>query len=460
MQNIYESLEILDKRAIEKYSLNEDLLMENAANAMKQLVAKITHYGSMIIIVCGGGDNGGDGYALARQLAGDYNVKLFIVKEPKTQMCQVQYHRAMEIGIEVIKKILPCDVIVDCLFGSGFVGEILPDMKKNIFAMNEVGRIKIACDIPSGIDKNGNINDIAFKADWTVSMGALKIALFSDMAKDYIGKIIVGDLGIGRRFYEITSNTQMLQKTDMILPLRRQANVHKGTFGHLCVYVGEKSGAGLLAAMSGMAFGAGVVSVIGNGFDKPIELIHATDIPDNATAFVVGMGMGAVPKNLYSMLDKAPCVIDADLFYYADFEYILLNYQNLVLTPHPKEFLSVLKILGFGEIDLSEFLKNKINILREFTIKYPKIVVLLKGANTMIAKNNKIYINIFGTANLAKGGSGDVLSGMIGALLAQGYTPLDATISASLAHSFAANLEKTNYGLTPLKLIENIKNIS
>lgn len=459
MQNIYNSLEVLDKRAIEKYCLTEDILMENAAVSIHQLISKITHHRSVIIIVCGGGNNGGDGYALARRLMGDYVVRLFIVKEPKTKMCQLQYQRAMEAQVEVIKKIFPCDIIVDCLFGSGFAGELLPDFKKIILSMNKAARIKIACDIPSGIDKDGNISDVAFEANWTVSMGALKSSLFSDEAKDYIGEIVVGDLGISRNLYEISSNIRLLEKKDMRLPCRNKANVHKGNFGHLCVYVGEKTGAGLLSALAGMAFGAGLVSVIGKGFQPPVELMCVDKIPQNANAFAIGMGMGDVPEILGEMLEKSSCVLDADLLHQENLKDILETYENLVLTPHPKEFVSLLKITGFGSIELDVFLKNRMEILREFGVKYPKIVTLLKGANTLIVQNDRIYINTFGTPNLSKGGSGDVLAGLIGALLAQGYELLDAAISASLAHSFAARIEKSSYGLTPLKLIENIKNI-
>ncbi|PAF43976.1 NAD(P)H-hydrate epimerase [Helicobacter sp. 11S02596-1] len=460
MQNVYPSLEILDKRAIEKYGLSEDILMENAASSLHQLISKITHHHSVITIVCGGGNNGGDGYALARRLAGDYYVRLFIAKEPKTKMCQIQHQRAMEAQIEVIKKLLPCDVVIDCLFGSGFVGELLPDMKKLISAMNQVARIKIACDIPSGIDKDGNVSDVAFQADWTISMGALKTALFSDGAKDYVGEIVVGDLGVSRSLYEISSNTCLLEKKDMRLPKRHHKNVHKGNFGHLCVYVGEKSGAALLGALAGLAFGAGLVSVIGKEFACPIELMHPDEIPQNTTAFVVGMGMGAVPDNFDKMPAKAPCVLDADLLHWEGLGELLEVCENLVLTPHPKEFLSMLRLAGFAPIDMETLLRNKIQILREFSIKYPKIITLLKGANTLIAQNDRIYINTFGTPNLAKGGSGDVLAGLIGALLAQGYSLLDASISASLAHSFGARMEKSSYGLTPLKLIENIKNLA
>lgn len=459
MQNIYRSLGLLDKRAIEKYDLNEDILMENAANSLHMLISKLTHKGSVIIVVCGGGNNGGDGYALARKLAGEYRVKIFIAKEPKSKMCQLQSQRAQEVGIEIVKKILPCDILVDCLFGSGFAGEMLSDIQKLISEMNRVGRIKIACDIPSGLTIDGNISGIGFQADYTISMGALKTALFSDMAKDYVGEVIVGDLGVGRQHYEVTSNAYLLEKSDMRLPYRRKNNVHKGNFGHLCVCIGQKSGAGFLSALAGLSFGAGLVSVMGEAAleNKFVELMVAQEIPENVSAFAIGMGLGTQMPNIEAMLQKAPCVFDADIFYLKNLPDILERYSRLVLTPHLKEFLSLWRICGLKNISMEELSQNKIEILREFAERYPKIVILLKGANTLIAQDDRIYINPFGTPALAKGGSGDVLSGMIAALLAQGYDILEASISGSLAHSFAGRLETTSYALTPLKLIENIK---
>lgn len=459
MQNVYNNLEVLDKRVIDRYNLTQDLMMENAANAILNLLDSLTHKGSVINIVCGQGNNGADGYALARKLIGNYKVKVFIPSDPKTQMCDIQYNRALLAGVDVAKKLLPCDVIIDCLLGSGFKGELEENFQKIISEMNTLGRIKIACDIPSGIDNKGYISSIAFKADYTVSMGALKSAFYSDMAKDFIGKVIVGDLGISRKLYEISSNIFLLEKSDLKLPDRIKLNSHKGDFGHLCVYVGENSGAGLICAKSAFCFGAGKVSVMGEGFNKPIELIKLEDIPRKVNVFAIGMGMGKNPNLLSSMLQIAPCVIDADMFYENEMRDILQSYSNIVLTPHLKEFASLVKICDLGEFSIEEISNNKLEILLKFSQKYPNIVILLKGANTLIAKDSQIYINTLGNSSLAKAGSGDVLAGMIGALIAQGYDLLNATISASLAHAMAGNKSKSTYSLTPLELIENIKTI-
>lgn len=132
----------------------------------------------------------------------------------------------------------------------------------------------------------------------------------------------------------------------------------------------------------------------------------------------------------------------------------------MVLTPHPKEFCALLKLIGIANIDVNDLQKNRIKYVKEFSNKYPKTTLLLKGANVLISQNQKIYINTFGTTSLSKGGSGDILSGLIVSLLAQGYSCKDSAINASLAHTLVAKKYRyNNYSLTPNDLIKGIKNI-
>ena len=148
-----------------------------------------------------------------------------------------------------------------------------------------------------------------------------------------------------------------------------------------------------------------------------------------------------------------PMVIDADMFY----KDIIVKFleKEVVLTPHPKEFASLLKIANLGEYSVEEIQKNRFSLAEEFSKRFPNVVLLLKGANKIIAYKGNLHIDPNGTVALAKGGSGDVLAGMIGSLLAQNWHPLKATIHASLAHSIAGNYEP-NYSLTPIKLINRL----
>ncbi|WQZ51656.1 NAD(P)H-hydrate dehydratase [Helicobacter pylori] len=464
MLSVYEKVKALDKRALEKFNLSEDILMENAAMALERAVLQNASLGAKVIILCGSGDNGGDGYALARRLVGRFKTLVFEMKPAKSPMCQLQKERAKKVGV-VIKtweeknEDLECDVLIDCVVGSNFKGELEPFL--NFESLSQKARFKIACDIPSGIDSKGRVDKGAFKAHMTISMGAIKSCLLSDRAKDYVGELKVGHLGVFNQIYEIPTDTFLLEKSDLKLPLRDKKNAHKGDYGHAHILLGKHSGAGLLSALSALNFGSGVVSVQAleceiTSSNKPLELVFCENFPSPLSAFALGMGLEGFPKDFNKWLELAPCVLDAGVFYHK--EVLQALEKEVVLTPHPKEFLSLLKLVGIN-ISMLELLDNKLEIARDFSQKYPKVVLLLKGANTLIAHQGQVFINILGSVALAKAGSGDVLAGLILSLLSQNYTPLDATINASLAHALASLEFKNNYALTPLDLIEKIKRL-
>ncbi|GAA8649753.1 NAD(P)H-hydrate dehydratase [Helicobacter pylori] len=464
MLSVYEKVNALDKRALEKFNLSEDILMENAAMALEKAVLQNASLGAKVIILCGSGDNGGDGYALARRLVGRFKTLVFEMKPAKSPMCQLQKERAKKVGV-VIKaweeknEDLECDVLIDCVVGSNFKSELEPFL--NFESLSQKARFKIACDIPSGINSKGMVDKGAFKADMTISMGAIKSCLLSDRAKDYIGELKVGHLGVFNQIYEIPTDTFLLEKSDLKLPLRDKKNAHKGNYGHAHILLGKHSGAGLLSALSALNFGSGVVSVQAleceiTSSNKPLELVFCENFPNPLSAFALGMGLEGFPKDFNKWLELAPCVLDAGVFYHK--EILQALDKEVVLTPHPKEFLSLLKLVGIN-ISMLELLDNKLEIARDFSQKYPKVVLLLKGANTLIAHQGQVFINILGSVALAKAGSGDVLAGLILSLLSQNYTPLDAAINASLAHAIASLEFKNNYALTPLDLIEKIKRL-
>ncbi len=464
MLSVYEKVNALDKRALEEFNLSEDILMENAAMALERAVLQNASLGAKVIILCGSGDNGGDGYALARRLVGRFKTLVFEMKPAKSPMCQLQKERAKKVGVaikayEEKNEDLECDVLIDCVVGSNFKGELEPFL--NFESLSQKARFKIACDIPSGINSKGRVDKKAFKADMTISMGAIKSCLLSDRAKDYIGELKVGHLGVFNQIYEIPTDTFLLEKSDLKLPLRDKKNAHKGDYGHAHVLLGKHSGAGLLSALSALSFGSGVVSVQAleceiTSNNKPLELVFCENFPNFLSAFALGMGLENIPKDFNKWLELAPCVLDAGVFYHK--EVLQALEKEAVLTPHPKEFLSLLKLVGIN-ISMLELLDNKLEIARDFSQKYPKVVLLLKGANTLIAHQGQVFINILGSVALAKAGSGDVLAGLILSLLSQNYTPLDAAINASLAHALASLEFKNNYALVPLDLIEKIKRL-
>ena len=617
MQKIFYDTRILDQAARDAFGLTEDIMMENASAALER--AGSDHFFSpdnkyinrpCVLILAGGGNNGADGYALARRIVQHkIDVAVCQVYEPKSAMCLLQADRAKKAGTIFIS---PYDldewierasfdlrVVYDCIFGSGFHGTLDAMAAAVIASANKIdGAYKIACDIPTGcgIDENrtqgqeaaastdcrlANDSDInsnrsqakeaaAFLADKTVTMGALKLALYSDAAKDACGQIIVADLGVSRSNFESAASAvcksandsgiaqdcsqaknagreqkasqakeaaaalpcaNLLEPTDARLPLRgKKQNSNKGTYGHTAIYAGTKPGAAVIAGHAALKFGSGLASLVPVAEQKinfenvaDFELMVADAVPQNATALVVGPGLGrpddsqakeaaastvCSPTNAFgidnnsmqaqkaaggfglasvSSIDKnslqakeaaastdcslttvfgalknssMPAVLDADIFYWPQIKNLLAAKKNVVLTPHPKEFAELLKNLGLGNHSVAEVVENRLELAKDFCRAYPQAVLLLKGANVLIASllagesQPRVYINPLGTSALAKGGSGDVLAGMTAALLAQGYLPLEAAVTASIAHANASRaFDGKDYALTPFGLI-------
>lgn len=466
MKKVFKEVGTFDKKCYERYLLSEDLLMEHAALGLKSAIEKKIKKDEKILIVSGPGNNGADGIALARMLQNQYAVDLYLPYGAKSKMAQLQLQRAKTVGVTCmagLNQISP-DFIVDALFGSGLNKALDQESQMILKQLNSLNAFKIACDIPSGIDIDGNVRSVAFKADLTVTMGALKEALFMDSAKEYVGEILCVDLGVSQALYEGRSDTFLLETDDMKLPIRTQRTSHKGDFGHLSVIMGKKQGAGIIAAKAAFAFGSGLVTVVENEpYNVPYELMYHSTLPPKSTAVCIGMGLGNHQYDAQYLANfllhhNLPLLIDADLFYQEIILKVLEKKPNVVLTPHPKEFTSLLRLTGIADISVEEVQQRRFELVRTFTAKYKGVVLLLKGANTLVSKNGQVFIQPFGTNALSKGGSGDVLSGMIAALLAQNYDTLEAAISGALAHALAAkNFEKNNYALSPLDLIEGIK---
>jgi len=461
MQKLFDEVNSLDKRCYEKFLLSEDLLMEHAASNMALYISQNHPTLKSILIVCGSGNNGADGLVLARLLYSKFDVKLYLANEPKSSMAQLQLQRIQTLNIDMVNELFEADIIVDCLFGTGLNKPLDEKSITLLKTLNSYNSFKLACDIPSGINNLGQIDSIAFESDVTITMGALKTSLFTDNAKDYVGKIIVANLGVEREIYEIDSNKFLLDESDLKLPFRNKKNSHKGTYGHLNVVVGDKTGAGIIASIAGFGFGAGLVSIVCHeNLDIPYHIMQTHFISENCTAIAIGMGLGKYETDeIRKILNKPiPKIIDADLFY--DKLICEILNQEIVLTPHPKEFCSLLKLCDIADINVDVLQNNRFLYVEKFCTKYPNVVLLLKGANVIISKDKKLFINNLGTAILSKGGSGDVLSGLIGSLLAQGYSTLDSAIISSLAHSLASrNYDKNNYSLSPSDLIEEIKKL-
>lgn len=460
MQNVFDEVASLDERCYKEFALSEDILMEHAADGMADFIKTNFSACKSILIACGGGNNGADGMALARLLHKTYDVKVYLTKEPSSPMAKLQYERIANLGVPLTKTLEPCDIIIDAIFGTGLSRPLDETTASYIKELNNLDAIKIACDIPSGLYVNGECDTATFRADYTLTMGALKRSMFSDAAKDFTGEITVLDLGIDRTLYEKTSKTKLLDFTDMRLPLRAKQNSHKGSYGHLAVVSGEKLGASVLCASAALRFGCALVTLLSNENPQiPTELMLSHQLPHNTTAIALGMGLGVEfsQNELNQFLENdLPLLLDADIFYHPLIT-SLLKRKNIILTPHPKEFVRLLHVSGVADIDVEELQRDRFKYAALFANKFPDTVLVLKGANVIIVKGHEIYINPHGTNILAKGGSGDVLGGLIASLLAQCISPLEAAITGSLAHTkLAKNYQGANFSLTPNDLIEGI----
>jgi hydroxyethylthiazole kinase-like uncharacterized protein yjeF len=466
MQKIFEEVASLDARCYEEFGLSEDILMEHAANGMAAFIRTNFSHGAKVIIVCGSGNNGADGIALARGLHGDFDVALLHAKTPSSNMALLQNARAQKIGVKTISRIENCDVLVDALVGTGFKGEFSPELEALLSQMNTTPAFKIACDVPSGLMSHGECAENTFVADVTLTMGALKRSMFLDEAKEFVGNIEVLNLGLSRSIYETQTNWHLLDLDDLKLPYRTKKDSHKGSYGHLALAYGSKAGASVMSANAALRFGAGLVTLVGYENEQvvsiPHMLMYSHELPFNTTAIALGMGLGDEFSDLEleNFLDNwLPIVADADIFTMPILTTILKR-EKVVLTPHAKEFVELLKRTNIADISVSVLQKNRFEYVEAFCQKFPHITLLLKGANVIIAKGDEFFINPHGTPSLAKGGSGDVLSGLIGALLAQGEEPFSAARNASLAHTKLAQIYSGNdFSLTPYDLIEAISKL-
>lgn len=500
MKPLFVDTRPLDGRARTELCLTSDILMENAAAALEDSVMRFLGVSCCcaesvrVLIVCGSGDNGADGLVLARRLKGKAIGSALIEPcvlqflPPKSEGCKLQFERAKKISVNFIDKIEAASdaaVIVDCLFGSGFHGTLDGKAQKLIESLNSLSGYRIACDVPSALDCAIKGSGVPFIADETVTMGTGKIQLYLDGAKDYTGKIYTASLGISDAVFAGTFKPDafLLEKSDLKLPSRKKMNVHKGSFGHAALICGTKPGASIIAASAAMRFGAGLVTLVNDSaassFSLPYELMLSDKVPETATALAIGMGLGREQQSVAPYLEllkngEMPAAIDADLFYCKSLPQILEARNKkcaqgnkgaaVILTPHPKEFAELLKNCGLADVSAADIQKDRLGYAKMFCEAYKNIVLVLKGATPIISifsedSGFEAFFNPHGSPVLAKGGSGDVLSGLSAALLAQGWCAKQAAVQASLAHALAsarAEQKVSSYAFTPSELIEEI----
>jgi len=471
MRKLFKNCYEMDRRCYDEYGLTEDILMEHAADGIVNYIDKHLQSASSIIIVCGVGNNGADGIVLSRLLQfGLSSVKLYLPFGVSSPMAKIQLSRVERLDyVQIVDELCEADIVVDAIFGAGLDRPLDSATQSIVEQMNDLNGFKLACDIPTGIAEDGQIGSVAFCADATITMGARKESLYADGVKDMVGDIIRADLGIRYNQYTkgIPAASYLLDRDDMELPSRDFAkSTHKGSFGHATILCGEKLGAGILAGMATSRFGAGLTTLV-TDTTLPTHpyLMTSTKIPHNTTALAVGMGMGEAYDSQFlqtHIVDShLPVVLDADSFSHSRLLEILEHREReVVITPHPKEFATLWSTITAKETTVEEVQNNRFEMVRRFNSMYPHITLLLKGSNSIIAHQEKLYINPLGSPKLSKGGSGDVLSGLIVALLAQGYSAIDATIHSSLALAIASEgYTDASYSMVATDLIDEISRL-
>lgn len=440
-----ESMKLSDNLTI-KNGVSAIELMGRASHALFCEVTKLDL--KKIAIVCGSGNNGGDGYCLALQLLDNGVYVQVFGKQPKTDSAKYYYNTLQEkypnsfACIENINELSKYDVVVDCLLGIGIKGELSNEYIQYIKKINKAKYV-VSCDIPSGLNSdNGIAMPIAVKANQTIAIQSYKTGHFLSDGKDYTGKLSKCDIGI-----EVVGEKYYIADCDFVKEYfpKRMNNSHKGSYGRCGIIACSQNfvGSGLLAMMSSTAMSGECAMRTGCGYsylfvpDNMLPYLwgrvtHSciyghSDIKNHKLdAIAFGMGIGD-NYNLSKTVFNYPCikVVDADgLNILAKNPEFLPSLNNCVVTPHPMEFS---RLTG---INVKDILKNPIEYAKEYAIKN-KLVVLLKGSTTIITDGEETYLNIAGNSGLAKGGSGDVLAGIIASLIAQGASSLKSSVMAS-----------------------------
>ena len=476
-------------------SLSE--LMDNAGNALGREVLNFAkkHMLKKIVILIGNGNNGGDGSVCANFLA-EAGIVPTIMKmcgEPKTELSKSVVEK-----LHHTRKVISCEdecfedvinnaeIIVDCVFGTGFHGEI---REKNLRFFEKIGKscaYKIGCDIPSGVNSdNGYVSKGTIKCTKTVTFHRAKIGMFLSPAKDFCGEILIKDIGIPKGWEAYVSGNVLKPDFDEIksnLP-KRDRNSHKGTYGKLMLVCGCENymGAALISSLSALRSGIGIANLCTpksvakslvcaipecvltglksdeNGYISAENIQRLIEISKGSSAIVLGCGLGVCDgtKQVVSELIKnaeCPIILDADgincLCEHID---ILKEKQGeIILTPHPAELSRLCKI------SLKECVENRLEYAKSLAEKYG-VTVHAKGTQTITATADGLcYITDFGNTALAKGGSGDMLAGLIGSFVAQGEKSEKACLLASCLMGKTAEIlaeEKSERGILARDII-------
>ncbi len=482
-----EEMAAWDNKSIVEYGLKPEILMENASREAFGLIkCRFKNLsGCSALVFAGSGNNGGDAFALARHLwNSDVKVMTLHSKLLKEYDGAAGYHLSLMLKLDIpnfhlseynLDFIKDVDIIVDGLLGTGFTGELRQDYVQWIKAINNVGARSyvISLDIPSGIDGvTGEPSPVAVRADDTVAFEEAKLGLLQPEARDHVGCLSIKKIGIPRKIKSDSPPKNYLLDVNILdrLTVPRRT-MHKGEGGHVLVLGGSQalSGAAVLTCLGALRSGAGLVTLacpaelagrikggwpeimtlpLGEGMHWHRDMIVALqEHLSRFDAVVAGPGIGrdsSTMEFLSAYLDilHPRTLFDADALYFLSLEQSYLEkisqFREVLLTPHPGE------MARFFGVTADQINQERTRYVQEFSFRY-KINLVLKGAATLIAGSDRhFYVSPFATPNLAVGGSGDVLAGIIGSLMAQNLSTQDAASVGVYWHGLAGKeLENT-----------------
>ena len=493
----------IDRYTIEEVGIPGIVLMENASMSVVNETINEIKENQKVVICCGIGNNGGDGFAIGRILKGN-NIDVTIVTIGDSRKikgdAKINYDIAKKLNIPIYEYnsqeknsdfrslINNCDIIYDAIFGTGLSRNVTDIYFQAIEAINETNAYKVAVDIPSGVNAdNGHIMGTAIDADKTITFCLPKLGLLLFPGTNYVGELVVKDIGIPDLSVRKVDAKTSIMDDDLASHLmpRRVKRSHKGSYGKILVIAGTKkmSGAAVLTSRAAYRAGGGLVKTF---IEESISGIITTSIPEaivetynrdddkltnvdknkllemllwaDTVAIGPGLDNDSISKEILEVVinnfDKN-IVIDADGINALSKDISILENKkgNIVLTPHLGE-MSRLTNIGIEEIS-----NNTIKIAKDFSQEY-KVTCVLKSARTVIAlPNGMININIYGNSGMATAGSGDVLTGIIVSMLGQGLDISEAAILGTYIHSKSGDKAKESigeHGLLANDIIDNI----
>jgi len=492
-------MQAADRHAIEKIGIPGLVLMENAGIKALITLEKILGglKGKRFTIVCGKGNNGGDGLVIARHL---YNnnvaAQVFIAAPPEEMTAEARQNCEIlaKIGLEpaLLKHRRDIDrlriamefseCVVDCLFGIGIKGDIAGFQADIVRAMNDTRACRVAIDVPSGLcATTGNLSDPSFNAQYTITLGAPKIGLFVFPGKRAAGEVWVADISLPETSAASAGCQHFLLTSDMVASILppRDDGMHKGDGGKALLMAGSADypGAGIIASYGALRSGTGIVQLLlpdclrGNlscqalpevivnylpsrdgGF--AIDAGQANDLAGSTGCLLIGPGWGRSNSRAESLKHvlkswKNLAVADADaLNLISDHKLIKHASGPLILTPHVGEMA---RLTGKT---IEEIKSDQIGIARDFAVKH-KLLVVLKSAVTVIAEpGGKVFICSRPNSGMARGGSGDLLAGLICGLAASGISPLHAALAGVFLLAEAGETARNELGADAMTVSE------